>query len=87
MVDYDPTEKARTHKKICFLPQFNTYSPWGSTQPSKAAGEQVRVIQVAKVGIGVTKWAKCDVKEFSIAMICIEILSKCAKMTCGRQRF
>ena len=36
----------------------------------------MRVIQVAKVGIGVTKCAKCDVKEFLIDMICTEILSK-----------
>ena len=59
----------------------------GLNELPKAAGEQVRVIQVAKVGICVTKCAKCDVKEFSIAMVWPEIQSKYAQMTCGRQRF
>ena len=37
--------------------------------------------QVAKVGVVGTKCAKSVVKELSIAMLCTEILSKCAKMT------
>ena len=73
--------------KFGFCLSLTPNSPWGSMRSFTAAGEQVGVIQVVKVGIGITKRAKRDVKEFSIAMKCIEILSKCAKMTYGRQRF